>query len=873
MRHQQKKWLLVAALCFEFSISGLAQEVWTIQSTVLKTRWAKDVKPDKPLNNYPRPQLRRKNWTNLNGLWNYAITDSINKPDSYEGQILVPYPLESALSGVKKTLLPTQRLWYKRNIDKPKIKTDERVLLHFGAVDYRCQVVLNGRDVGGHEGGYTAFSLDITDALKDGTNELLVKVYDPTNQGYGPHGKQVLNPENIYYTPTSGIWQTAWLETVPAAYVSGLKITPDVDRSLVNIEVRSAGDALVEITVAGKRVKGRSNTVITVQVKNARLWSPDDPYLYDLAIHLGKDEVKSYFGMRKVEIKKDAKGFDRIFLNNKYTYNLGTLDQGFWPDGLYTAPTDEALAFDIKAIKAMGFNTIRKHIKIEPARWYYHADKVGVLVWQDFVNPNQGLPTGAKQAFEQQAKETISQLYNYPCITTWVLFNERWGAYDQQRLTEWVKHQDPTRLVNGHSGELLYVNNQLRAPAEHPYISSDITDVHSYPEPMNAERQEGKARVLGEYGGVGVPVPFHQWDDLTGWGYVQVSADELKSKYTGMIKKMKSLEAEGLSGSIYTQPFDVEGEENGLMTYDREIIKIPVSNLRAIHSEMINLNSSGFNYDPAFFIAKDLDKSNTDDQYPVLLSEFNQGKRDTTFLRGLILMGVRKKDEVNVKRITDAYLTDFNNSYSKENLKFIQRITIRSTDAGFKLFKNESDKINKILGDYAAENFIMDMISKEEILPYMSDRMKNPDWKSINEKVITKYGELGRERLLMEKLIYYWGKAPQVDSLAKYYRGYFDLALYHSKVHINNVSWAIFEQINDPEILDYAIKVMQYDLEHFDKDNIEAYDTYANLLYKRGRKTEAIEWQEKAIRLSGNRPAFMETLNKMKNNEQTWPNP
>ena len=371
----------------------------------------------------------REKWTNLNGLWDYAITaKNAVKPSAYDGQILVPYPLESALSGVKKSLKPNQNLWYKRTIIKPETKTGDKVKLNFGAVDYEATVFVNGQQVGKHEGGYTEFSLDITPALKDGNNEVVVKVFDPTGEGVGPHGKQVLKPENIYYTPTSGIWQTVWMEVVPGASISSLYMTPDIDKGILNIAANGTAGYTVEINALAEgkvvsTIKGATGTNLLLPVKNAKLWSPANPYLYDLVVKLKKgntvvDEVKSYFGMRKTSVAKDSKGIDRIMLNNKPYYNLGTLDQGFWPEGLYTAPTDEALAFDIKAIKAMGFNTIRKHIKVEPARWYYQADKLGMLVWQDMVNPNQGLPEGSKEAFESGSKEILKQLHNYPSITT-----------------------------------------------------------------------------------------------------------------------------------------------------------------------------------------------------------------------------------------------------------------------------------------------------------------------------------------------------------------------------------------------------------------------------------------------------------------------
>jgi beta-galactosidase/beta-glucuronidase len=391
---------------------------------------------------------------------------------------------------------------------------------------------VNGKEVGLHTGGYQAFSIDITDALKPGANELVVRVWDPTDLGPNPHGKQVLHPQGIMYTPSSGIWQTVWMETLPAQYIQALTPAPDIDKKVLDLNVSVAGDCEdchVEAIAlaAGKPVaatKASAGKALQLRIPSARLWSPDDPFLYDLEITLRKngkpiDRVHSYFGMRKISVQADAEGKPRIFLNNRYTYNLGTLDQGFWPDGLYTAPADAALRFDIEAAKAMGFNTIRKHIKIEPARWYYHADKIGMLVWQDMVNPGNDTEEGRAQ-FETELKENIAQLYHHPSIVVWVLFNEKWGSYDQERLTKWIRQLDPSRLVNGHSGEMLYVNDQLRSPSPNAWAASDLTDVHAYPNPGYMQLQAGKAAVIGEFGGIGVPVEGHLWNDLqAGWGY------------------------------------------------------------------------------------------------------------------------------------------------------------------------------------------------------------------------------------------------------------------------------------------------------------------------------------------------------------------
>jgi hypothetical protein len=594
---------IAGVLCIMYT-SLSAQTPWRMQPTTIQTRWAKQVTSKNPLPEYPRPQMVRSKWTNLNGLWEYAVTaKEADQPQQFSGQILVPYPIESALSGVKKALQPEEILWYKRTINKPATKTGEHVLLHFGAVDFDATVFLNGKQIGNHKGGYQNFSFDVTDALTQASNELVVKVWDPSDKGPNPHGKQVLNPGGIMYTPSSGIWQTVWLETVPATFIKSVKMTPDVDNNSLRIALILDGDA-TDCTVeavaksgaaAAGKTSGNAQEPLTININNAKLWSPDAPNLYDLTLTIkrnGKviDEVKSYFGMRKIEIKKNEKGIERIFLNNKYTYNLGTLDQGFWPDGLYTAPTDAALKFDIEASKAIGFNTIRKHIKIEPARWYYHCDKLGVLVWQDMVNPGNDEPEGRKQ-FEIENKENIEQLYNYPSIVCWVLFNEGWGAYDQARLTKWVKDTDPTRIVNGHSGSLIVNYNSPDNTAQglaDKSANSDVTDIHSYPPPGMPAHIPGKAIVLGEFGGIGVSIPSHLWDDIaSGWGYGgTVSAGTMRKTYAVMTDSLIAFEKRGLSGSIYTQPFDVEAEQNGLITYDREILKIPAAEIRSIHGKL-----------------------------------------------------------------------------------------------------------------------------------------------------------------------------------------------------------------------------------------------------------------------------------------------
>jgi beta-galactosidase/beta-glucuronidase len=575
--------------------SHAVAEDWKPAPGHLMTRWAKDVTPDRVLPEYPRPQMVRKDWQNLNGLWDYAITSlDAAQPAQFGGKILVPFCIESALSGVKQPLTAEQRLWYRRTFTAPDLAGGKRLLLHFGAVDWDTAVLVNGKQVGQHKGGFDAFTLDITDAVKAGDNELVVSVFD-SSKGTQARGKQSFprfaDPKGITYTPCSGIWQTVWLEAVPAEYIESLKIVPDLDGGAVEVTANVAGAAskvVVQVTVldAGKVVaqgRGIQNEKIRLAIPNAKPWSPDEPFLYDLKVTYFDDEVQSYFGMRKIAVVKDDKGVARIMLNGKSVFQVGFLDQGYWPDGIYTAPTDEALRYDIEMTKKLGMNVARKHVKVEPDRWYYWCDKLGLLVWQDMpsAGPRDGAvgkgagrnkqtgemvdgkpvsPEAAAQ-FEAELKAMVEGRWNHPSIVMWVVFNEGWGQYDTPRLTKWVKGLDPSRLVNNASGG-------------HDIPAGDIMDAHRYPGPGAPNPTDGRAGVLGEFGGLGLPIMGHTWVQST-WGYRGMADQaELTSRYAALLQSAYQLkDTAGLNAVIYTQTTDVETECNGLLTYDREIVK------------------------------------------------------------------------------------------------------------------------------------------------------------------------------------------------------------------------------------------------------------------------------------------------------------
>ena len=591
--------LLALALCS----STFAQ--WKPAGNKIKTSWGEQLDPKNVLPEYPRPIMERNDWKNLNGLWKYAITPKgTPAPAAYQGDILVPFAVESSLSGVGKMINEKEELWYQRTFDVPSAWRGKQILLHFGAVDWKAEVWVNDVKVGEHTGGFTPFYFDITSVLNKGNNDLVVKVWDPSDRGEQPRGKQIANPHGIWYTPVTGIWQTVWLEPVATQYITNLKTTPDIDNNSVKVEVAANTTSADKVEVKvfdGKNLvaKGAALNGVPVELAmpaNAKLWSPDSPFLYNMEVTLYKDgkaidQVKSYTAMRKFSIRKGQNGITRLQLNNKDYFQFGPLDQGWWPDGLYTAPTDEALLYDVQKTKDFGFNMIRKHIKVEPARWYTHCDRLGIIVWQDMPSGDHNPQwqshqyfdgTELKRSTESEAnyrkewKEIIDCLYSYPCIGTWVPFNEAWGQFKTVEIVEWTKLYDPTRLVNPASG------------GNH-YPCGDMLDLHNYPQPEIYLYDAQRATVLGEYGGIGLVLKDHIWEPNRNWGYVQFnSSKEVTDEYVKYADMLYQLIFKGFSAAIYTQTTDVEVEVNGLMTYDRKVIKLDEKRLKKINMHICN---------------------------------------------------------------------------------------------------------------------------------------------------------------------------------------------------------------------------------------------------------------------------------------------
>ncbi|MDD7884750.1 glycoside hydrolase family 2 protein [Flavivirga sp. 57AJ16] len=577
---------------------------WKPAGDKIKTKWAETIDPDNVLNEYPRPIMKREDWKNLNGLWKYSISEyGQAKPNNFDGDILVPFAVESSLSGVMKNVGASKEIWYETNFTVSKKWKGKQILLHFGAVDWKADIWLNGIKIGSHSGGYTPFSFNITPFLSNTPQTLTVKVWDPSSDGQQPRGKQVKNPDGIWYTPVTGIWQTVWLEPVNAKSINDIKTLANIDNNTVTIktDVKGAvyGD-VIEISVFdGKKViskvKSEVSQDINIPIPNAKLWSPESPFLYRTTLKLiskGKvtDEVKSYFAMRKIASKKDKNGIVRMQLNNKDYFQFGPLDQGWWPDGLYTAPTDEALKYDIVKTKELGFNMIRKHVKVEPARWYTHCDELGILVWQDM--PNGGVSpqwqnrkyfdgkelkrtAESEQIYRKEWKDIMDYLYSYPSIVVWVPFNEAWGQFKTEEIADWTKTYDPSRLVNPASG------------GNH-YRTGDILDLHNYPGPDLYLYDAERVTVLGEYGGIGLPLEGHLWKTDNNWGYVKFkNSKETTDEYIKYAKHLIKLIKLGFSAAVYTQTTDVEGEINGFMTYDRKVDKLDIESVNRVNKQVI----------------------------------------------------------------------------------------------------------------------------------------------------------------------------------------------------------------------------------------------------------------------------------------------
>jgi len=562
---------------------------WKPAENPILTKWTSDVDPLKPWMQYPRPDMIRNAWLNLNGLWNYAITRKETKPEKWDGSILVPYPIESAISGVRKRVSENENLWYKRDFVIPNVWNNKHILLNFEACDWETKVWVDGKEVGTHRGGYDPFTFDITQSLGNQKHhELLVCVWDPTDKGTQPRGKQVSSPGSIWYTPTTGIWQTVWIEPVNESYISSFRTVTNADNGTIifKSDVKNAAEGSISFKIKkeGKTIataSGNVNNEITLQIKDPVLWSPDKPYLYDITIELKKnnkivDKVKSFTGFRKISIGKTPDSFTRILLNNEFVYQNGPLDQGFWPDGIYTPPTEKAMVYDLLMTKKMGFNMLRKHVKVENRIFYYWCDKLGILVWQDMpsgdksIGGNQPDIEKSKEATEQyefELKRMIETKYNHPSIIMWVPFNEGWGQFETGRITRLISDYDTTRLVNSSSG---WTDRG----------TGNINDIHHYPDPVVQPAEAKRAIALGEFGGLGLPLKGHTWEQKN-WGYRNMDDTlQLLSRYESYFDLVhRFVKKNGLSATIYTQTTDVETETNGLMTYDREINKMGVENV------------------------------------------------------------------------------------------------------------------------------------------------------------------------------------------------------------------------------------------------------------------------------------------------------
>lgn len=609
---------LCTALVLSLMTAGtVSAQSWAPAGDRIRTAWAEEVTPENVHKEYPRPQMVRPDWKSLNGLWEYSITPkNAVVPERFDGQILVPFAVESSLSGVGRTFTPEDALWYRTTFRVPSAWKGKRLLLNFEAVDWQADVIVNDVQVGRHTGGYTHFSFDITPYLKSGDNTLVVRVEDSTDNDFQPRGKQVRTPSGIWYTAVSGIWQSVWIEPVAKAHVADYYAVSDIKAGKVDVTVTTEGalegdvvkvelleggvgystdNASGKVIARGKTVPGGT---VTLPVEDPRLWSPDSPYLYGLRVSVvrgGKtiDAVNGYTAMREVSLFVKNKNTKLMALNGQPLFQFGPLDQGWWPDGLYTAPTDEALRYDVQKTKDFGFNMIRKHIKVEPSRWFYHCDQIGMMVWQDMPSfagnnlnkwgiHNYGEGTDfpatlmAKANYYKEWGEIIAQVRKFPCVVMWVPFNEAWGQFDTKAVVDFTRAQDPTRLINMSSGGSWEPD------------CGDIMDNHHYPYPAMYLWETKMANVVGEYGGIGLPLEGHLWQPDRNWGYVQYkSGDEVLDEYSRFADHLILLVRQGVCGAVYTQTTDVEGEVNGLMTYDRKVVKMNEKKLNEINTKVI----------------------------------------------------------------------------------------------------------------------------------------------------------------------------------------------------------------------------------------------------------------------------------------------